>query len=981
MRPAFLSFLAAGPKKRLSMKFLLRTWAIIIVAIKRIFAQQWLALALVLGLISSIVLVMSIPLYADAVYYRLLQEELTGTGINETYSRPPFAYMFRYLGSTYGAQEWEDISQLDTYLTEQAAGDLGLPHKKTVRYFKTDNFRLFPTEQVAYADTADPLEWVNLGFISGFEEAINIIEGKFPAVSPSDSEEAIEVLVSRELADEIGLQVGEEYMLFRRIRVENGGSQRYQTPVRISGVWEPADLGSDVWFYNPSTLETLFVIPEQSYHNRVAPVYPQDVNLGLWYLVMDGSDVTSSDVGRLVVRGRRTEQRVTSLLANSQLSISPLDALRRYQRASGLLTTLLYAFSVPIIGLLLAFISLVVGLAVARQRNEVAILRSRGATVGQVAGISGLEAVCMGVLALAVSLPLSFSVARLIGSTRSFLNFTIESDLRLVLTQSTLQFGIGAVFIAFLAQTLPSFHSARHTIVTYKMEMARTMRPPWWQRAYLDILLLIPTGYGIYLLRKQGSISVPGTVTDDSVFQNPLLFLIPALGIFALTLVTLRVLPIFMNIIAWVASRRGGVGILLASRHLARNRGMYTAPMILLVLTLSLSAFTTSLAQTLDGHLFDRAYYKVGSDGRLAELGDTPASSSAGIPGGGGTSEGAVESASWTFVPVSEHMRAPNVKAATRFARFEARVHLDGRWRDAHVFGIDRLDFPKAAYWRRDFAAAPLGSLMNSLALGSEGVLVHRDFMRQNNLIVGDQILVSAARYGLRAEMLMQIVGDFRYFPTWYPEDDGPLIVGNLDYLFESMGGQFPYEVLVRTDPRTDFETLIRELRQYDINVINHYSARERIADEQKQPQRQGLFGVLSVGFLAAALLTVLGFLLYTLFSFRRRFIELGTLRSIGLSSLQMTTFLAWELAFLILVGIGAGTLLGTSVSNQFIPYLQVGNSAADLTPPFLVGIAWPAITRVYALFGILFVTALGVLVTLLLRMKIFQAIKLGETV
>ena len=36
---------------------------------------------------------------------------------------------------------------------------------------------------------------------------------------------------------------------------------------------------------------------------------------------------------------------------------------------------------------------------------------------------------------------------------------------------------------------------------------------------------------------------------------------------------------------------------------------------------------------------------------------------------------------------------------------------------------------------------------------------------------------------------------------------------------------------------------------------------------------------------------------------------------------------------------------------------------------------------RIYALFGILFFVALVVLAVLLLRMKIFQAIKLGETV
>jgi putative ABC transport system permease protein len=124
-----------------------------------------------------------------------------------------------------------------------------------------------------------------------------------------------------------------------------------------------------------------------------------------------------------------------------------------------------------------------------------------------------------------------------------------------------------------------------------------------------------------------------------------------------------------------------------------------------------------------------------------------------------------------------------------------------------------------------------------------------------------------------------------------------------------------------------------------------------------------------------------LGFLLYALFSFRQRFIELGVLRAIGLSSGQMTIFLAWELAFLIFTGLIIGTLLGTWVSYLFIPYLQVGADVTTRIPPFLVEIAWPAIFRIYALFGLLFVGALFVLAVLLLRMKVFQAIKLGETV
>ena len=395
---------------------------------------------------------------------------------------------------------------------------------------------------------------------------------------------------------------------------------------------------------------------------------------------------------------------------------------------------------------------------------------------------------------------------------------------------------------------------------------------------------------------------------------------------------------------------------------------------------MSLSTFTTTLAQTLDNHLYDQIYYKVGADARLTELGYLPDS---GGPGGfgGGTGSQTGQPASWTFVPVSEHLRANEIQGATRVADFEAQVQLQGDWRAVQYRGVDRLDFPRVAFWRRDFAPATLGSLMNSLALENNGVLMNREFMRRNTIRVGDIVGMRFVRYGLRAEGDMTVLGELNYFPGWYPEE-GPIVVGNLDYLFELMGGQFPYDVLVRTVPGADFEKVQRELYTYDINVMNYYSARQSIAREQSLPQRQGLFGVLSVGFIASGILTILGFLLYTLFSFRRRFIELGTLRAIGLSSGQMAVFLAWELAFLIGVGIGVGTLLGTFMSGAFIPYLQVGTTPEALIPPFSEpSIAWGAVSRVYALFGMLFVTALVALIISLLRMRIFQAIKLGETV
>ncbi|MBI1296385.1 FtsX-like permease family protein [bacterium] len=956
------------------MRSLLRTWAIVVVAAKRLLAQRWLALATITGLVAAISLVISIPLYADAVYYRILERQLAAENSSDFVKRPPFVFMFRYIGAFHGPVDIEEVSQVDNYLSGPAADELGMPNTRIVRYVKTDNLRLFPQEDVAYADVTDPLEWVNIGFISDLESHITLVEGSFPAVS-TDESAPVEVMFSDRMGEELGLQVGETYVVFQSRRNETGRSS-LQIPIVISGFWRATDPSSDYWFYNETALVDVLVVPEETYMQRVAPNMVDETYLALWYLVMDGSNITTSDVGSLLRRISQVEQRAAGLMNNTQLSVSPVNGLRDYQRSSALLTTLLYAFSVPILGLLIAFIGLVVGLAVSRQRNEVAVLRSRGASVGQITGISALESLMLGVLAMVIAVPVSYFIALAIGATRSFLNFTGSIDLRMTFNETAFNAGLLALGVTLLAQVLPTVGASRFTIVTYKQEQARTLRPPWWQRMWVDVLLLIPAVYGLYLLRQQGSIAVGGMVSSgDSIFENPLLFLVPALGIFALALVTLRILPSFMSALAWITARTNSVGLLMASRYLARNRGLYTAPLLLLVLTLSLVAFTTSLAQTLDDHLRDRTYYQVGSDARLIELGSAPPE--AGAPGQGGGSEPA--RISWTFVPVSEHLNVPEIEAVTRYADFEGDIQLQGSWRDVTFLGIDRLDFPKVAFWRRDFASAPLGSLMNSMALSNDAVLLPRTLMRENAIAVGDTIQVQVARYGLRSTFTMQVVGDFNLFPTWYPED-GPLLVGNLDYIFEQLGGEFPYDVLVKTEA-TDFQQMARDLRAYDIQVVDWRSAREAIEVAQQQPERQGLFGVLSVGFLAAAILTVLGFLLYTLFSFRRRFIELGTLRAIGLSTFQMAALLAWELAFLVMVGIGIGTLLGVWMSDLFIPFLQVGTRAVDLTPPFIVGIVWPAIFRIYALFALLFVAALAVLISLLMRMKIFQAIKLGETV
>ncbi|MYH62541.1 MAG: hypothetical protein F4148_12570, partial [Caldilineaceae bacterium SB0675_bin_29] len=94
-----------------------------LLAAKRMKAEAWLAAAISVGLLAAVAFTTSIPTYSNAVYVRLLRKELH----EKTKNYPPFAFMFHFLGAKHGYAEWDDLHSVDYFLTERAAGDLGLP--------------------------------------------------------------------------------------------------------------------------------------------------------------------------------------------------------------------------------------------------------------------------------------------------------------------------------------------------------------------------------------------------------------------------------------------------------------------------------------------------------------------------------------------------------------------------------------------------------------------------------------------------------------------------------------------------------------------------------------------------------------------------------------------------------------------------------------------------------------------------------------
>jgi putative ABC transport system permease protein len=591
----------------------------------------------------------------------------------------------------------------------------------------------------------------------------------------------------------------------------------------------------------------------------------------------------------------------------------------------------------------------------------------------QVITIALLEFVLLGAIAFVLGTGLGLALTQGISRARSFMDFSADVPLRIALNNNAIRAGLIAVGLAILAQLLPIIATSRHTIISYKLTQARSLRPPWWQRAWLDLILIAVTAYGLYTLNQQGSLIVQNDNGDP--FQNPLLFWLPAITIFSVSLLFLRLLPLVMRLVTWLLQQTDSVTLLQASRYLARTPHHYNTPLILLILTVSFAVFTASLARTLDYYLYDQEFYAVGTDINLF----TPANSLNGI-GSFGQPTADTET-SFVFLPISEYKTIEGVQGAARVGDYTADAHIGTENIDTKFIGIDPNDFAETAYWRWDFSRARLGTLMNALGNIPEGVLVSNSFLTSNGLRGGDILRLTVNLEGGRIDIETQIVGVFDYFPTWNPDSDLPLVVGNLNYLFEQAGSEFPFRVWLKTDDSLSENFLRTALNRRQLFGSSWREPQTRIATTLLRPERQGLFGLLSVGCIAAAVLTVLGLLLYAVFSYRRRLVELGILRAVGLSARKMTALVGWELMLLILSGVVLGTTLGIGVSRLFIPYLQIGTSSTGLIPPFVVEIAWDAVSQVYVLFTMLFIVALVSLVLLGMRMKIFMAIKLGETV
>ncbi|HEY1387736.1 MAG TPA: FtsX-like permease family protein [Ktedonobacterales bacterium] len=996
-------------------------------ALLRVSHTRWLLLVVAIGILVADVLISTVPLYNTIVPNMQLQNAMARS---DTLQRNMQVVMST---SIVNRARSEGISHAVQSLADSYLAPFSAPHPTVYL-----NSSLLSLDQ-AGAHKFGGLNNTAQAHLQGFDFAalrpyLHILQGVPPQTpSAADVGQPIQVMVTREMADDWHLSVGDPVMLSALTRQVFSGGDPVRTDVKgtVTAIFEPINAQDPFWndltFDNPSAsnASASYVPPiypilttTDSFFSALAHDQPENgVSMTqTWVYYADLNRITTDNMADVAngVIAFRSQVAVQiqdtpspssgngpryNFTRDSVLMLGHLDQIiQGAQKQLSLILLPLYVIAAQVVGVALLFVAAMAALLIEQQSQQIATLKSRGISGIQLLGIFTTQSALLGLVAAVASPFLAVALALLV--IRLFLPEAISASgggsvsdgaslisyITRVATPSLviLPALVGAA-LAIAVVTISALRTARLDVLAFRREMARPSRHPFWRRAYLDVALALLCLVGYLDLSLFGGTNARLELGNQA--NSPLLLLTPALLLLAGGLLLLRVVPLAARLGSRFASRGRGLTALLAFAQIERSPTRYARMTLLLVLAVGLGLFALTFDASLTRNVQDRTAYAAGADFRLMT-----------------TLPIAVNN---TDSYLAQLRKLPSVVAATPLLRTVGRTSLDLGGQPAEVLGVDAPTFAGAINphaWRDDYASQPLAALMRQLTPSSVAdpatigtgahplrALVSATFAQQLHLRVGDRIQLGLPDIESDAPTFL-VSAIIQEFPSLYPtRAPGGFVVADLDDLDATIAARAvsgtligPNEFWVRSSPgasATTRQALDRGHFNLSLNTVDDYQQDLRQAEDN--PVTGGMRGLLLIGAVTAALLAVLGSLAQAVMSARQRTTQFAIFRTLGMANRQLTGLLLSEQMVVYLFGLVGGTLLGLVLTTATTPYLTFSDTAIDLAavgvPGYVLAANWSAIGVFYGALVVAFALALIIAARYAATIGLGKALRLGE--
>jgi ABC-type lipoprotein release transport system permease subunit len=460
--------------------------------------------------------------------------------------------------------------------------------------------------------------------MDGLADHATLVAGAWP-VEAGDPTAPIEVVLGAPVAQELGIEVGQELALVGR-----RANEPTAVPTRVVGIFSIDSVDDPYWNGDEQLLTG---IRDNSQYRTFGPfLTTRDDLLALagvpsirlqWRIVPGFERLNVADAGPL----RSHVDAMAGLLQTASGEdfrvVSGLPQILADAERSLLVSRTGVLLLVAQLSILAAYaIILTASLLVDHRRLDTAMLRSRGAGTAQIAALGLAEGLLLAIPAVLVAPWLAVAALELLNVAGPLAEVGLRISPRVTLEGYLAGAAAGLVSAVLLA--LPAVLS-RRGFAAEQGGLSRQETRTFGQRMGIDVALLAVTGIALWQLRFYGA---PLTRSiQGGLGLDPLLVAAPAIGLLAGGVVALRTLPLIAEAVEAAVSRGRGLVGTLSSRQLARRPLRYTRAALLLMLAMSMGVFSLSYAATWSGSQRDQAAYQAGADVRVS-----PSVSSSGLP-------------------------------------------------------------------------------------------------------------------------------------------------------------------------------------------------------------------------------------------------------------------------------------------------------------------------------------------------------------
>jgi putative ABC transport system permease protein len=918
-------------------------------AVRRLWANRRVAAGLLVGFVLAVAAASSVPAFTAGALQRMLEAEWKAPGEQRSASVHVAHFEDPLRRTT--ASQFEAAERL---MREEAPDLIGLPVAPLVTYASLELTAITPVDPERV--NPDVERWATIAYQTGMAEKVRLIGGRLPAAQATP-DGSLEVMVEEALLDKQEIPVGAQLWV-----PLNRSETAARVKVTVVGAFVRTDPDDPYWFQGP--FDQALFLPEQTFRQELLPRDQAVPGQYSWYFGVDSGQIRMTDATRLLGDLYTLEARAAQLLPDTELFGGPMEILTRYLTRAIALQRLLMILVLPPLTVVAYFVVVTAKMMADGQRQETAVLRSRGASLGQVAGLYLTEGVVLAVFALAGGYPAGLLLARAMGAVSGFLQFVDRAQPPVLLPAEFWLYGLATAGLSVIAYLLPALAAARQSIVTFKADSARGALTGSLSRWSLGLFSVALAGYGYYTLSRRTMVVGAG---EAAPLMEPLHVLAPALFVFGGALLVVGMVPALVLWLIRLTDRFNSAPFYLALVQLSRAPAAYLPLAVMLCLTAGIGLYSAAAARTLEQNIADRIHYATGADVVLDESWE--------YSDGGETAAGPT-AAPVAAPPWQVHQELPGVARAARVRVQEVIPLVGGRaQRKGSLMAIDPPDFGQVAWFRRDLAERHVFVYLNALAMDEEAVLVSRSFLERNKLKLGDRVGLSMP--DSREELSLVIYGAIDYWPTLY-QDQADFFIANLDTVEQGLG-LLPYQVWLKLEPEARVQPVIDTLAAHSVTVLRAADNRQRLVRERRDPQLNGLLGGLTSGFLITVGITVLGFWLHGALSARARTLQFGVVRAMGLSVRQLFLTVLLEQALVVVAGVCTGTALGTLAARLFVPFLQMGLDLADRTPPFLVVTAAADRVRLYVVLLVMLGAGVAAFMRGIARFGLHEVLKLGE--